>query len=165
MQSGAHRRDKNGDGEYEHQPAIALMDAWWEPAAKAIFEPTLGDAYAVLPMRHHDEPRGQGSAFQSGFYSHINKDLRTILGMKVRGKASRIYCGKGSLARCRRDLQASLDAAVTLLEEQQGVVPRAWDVDEIAEQIDFTPVGLQDQPNMQWQNRPTFQQVLEFGGR
>lgn len=160
--SGAHRRDKDADGSYEHSPAVALMDAWWEPAAQAIFKPTLGDAYDALPMRHHDNPRAQGSAFQSGFYSQINKDLRTILGLRVRGKASRIYCGKGSLKVCRKDLVASLDAAVKVLEEEFGADPSTWDADEEGDQINFTPVGLQDQPNMQWQNRPTFQQVLEF---
>ena len=161
--SGAHRRDKDGDGSYEHSPAVALMDAWWEPAAQAIFKPTLGAAYDALPMGHHDNPRAQGSAFQSGFYSHINKDLRTVLGLKVRGKASRVYCGKGSLKRCRKALTASLDAAVKSLEEEFGKDPNSWDADEEGDQINFTPVGLQDQPNMQWQNRPTFQQVLEFG--
>jgi len=162
QRSGAHRRDKDMDGSYEHSPAVALMDAWWEPAAQAIFKPTLGDAYDALPMGHHDNPRAQGSAFQSGFYSHINKDLRTILGLRVRGKASRIYCGKGSLKVCRKDLVASLDTAVKALEEEFGADPSTWDADESGDQIDFTPVGLQDQPNMQWQNRPTFQQVLEF---
>ena len=161
--SGAHRRDKDLDGAYEHSPAIALMDEWWEGAAQAIFKPTLGDAYDALPMRHHDEPRAQGSAFQSGFYSHINKDLRTILGLRVRGKASRIYCGEGSLRRCRKALTASLDAAVKVLEEDFGPDPATWDADEAGDQINFTPMGLQDQRNMQWQNRPTFQQVLEFG--
>ena len=161
--SGAHRRDKDADGSYEHSPAVALMDAWWEPAAQAIFKPTLGDAYDALPMGHHDNPRAQGSAFQSGFYSQINKDLRTVLGLPVRGKASRIYCGKGSLKRCRTALVASLDEAVKALEAAFGEDPATWDADEVGDQIDFSPVGLQDQPNMQWQNRPTFQQVLEFG--
>ena len=161
--SGAHRRDKDADGSYEHSSAIALMDAWWEPAAQAIFKPTLGDAYDAIPMGHHDNPRAQGSAFQSGFYSQINKDLRTVLGMRVRGKASRIYCGAGSLQKCRKALVASLDAAIKTLEETFGADPATWDADEVGDQIDFTPVGLQDQPNMQWQNRPTFQQVLEFG--
>jgi acyl-homoserine lactone acylase PvdQ len=163
MRSGAHRRDKDSDGSYEHSPAIALMDRWWEPAAQAIFKPTLGQAYDALPMRHHDNPRAQGSAFQSGFYSHINKDLRTVLGMKVRGRFSRIYCGKGSLKRCRNDLLASLEIAVKALEVEFGNDPSSWDADEPGDQINFTPIGLQDQPNMQWQNRPTFQQVLEFG--
>ncbi|MGI8407359.1 MAG: penicillin acylase family protein, partial [Actinomycetota bacterium] len=147
---------------YEHAPAIALMDAWWEPAAQAIFKPRLGDAYDVLPMGHHDNPRAQGSAFQSGFYSHIQKDLRTVLGRKVRGRSSRIYCGKGKLKVCRAALMASLDAAVKALEDEFGADPATWDADEEGDSIDFTPVGLKDQPNMPWQNRPTFQQVLEF---
>ena len=162
IRSGAHRRDKDADGSYEHSSAIALMDAWWEPAAQAIFKPTLGAAYDVLPMRHHDNPRAQGSAFQSGFYSHINKDLRTILGKRVRGKSSRVYCGEGSFKKCRAALTASLDEAIKTLEAAFGADPATWDADETGDQIDFTPVGLQDQPNMQWQNRPTFQQVLEF---
>jgi hypothetical protein len=29
--------------------------------------------------------------------------------------------------------------------------------------IQFTAVGLQTQEPMRWQNRPTYQQVLEFG--
>ncbi len=163
QRSGAHRRDKDSNGAYEHSAAIALMDRWWERAALAIFKPTLGDAYDVLPMRHHDAPRAQGSAFQSGFYSHINKDLRTVLGLRVRGKGSRIYCGKGSLRSCRKDLTASLRATVKALEEEFGADPAKWDANEAGDQINFTPVGLQDQPNIQWQNRPTFQQVLQFG--
>jgi hypothetical protein len=113
-------------------------------------------------MGHHDNPRAQGSAFQSGFYSHIQKDLRSVLGKKVKGKASRIYCGKGKLKTCRADLLASLDAAVKALEEEFGADPATWDADEEGDSIRFTPVGLKGQPNMPWQNRPTFQQVLEF---
>ena len=160
--AGAHRRDKDLDGAYENSPAIALMDAWWEPALDAVFRPTLGDAYELIPTTHHDAPGPLGSAFNGGLYGHIQKDLRTVLGKKVRGKFSREYCGKGSLKACRAALTASLDAAVKALEEEFGADPATWDADEAGDQIDFRTVGLQDQPNMQWQNRPTFQQVLEF---
>jgi len=160
--AGSHRRDKDGDGTYENSSAIALMDQWWTLAVDAIFKPALGAAWDVIPSGYHDAPRAQGSAFQSGFYSHVNKDLRTILGRRVRGRFSRIYCGKGSVKKCRQALTDSLAAAVKALEEQFGADPASWDADEVGDQIDFTPVGLQDQPNMPWQNRPTFQQVLEF---
>ena len=159
---GAHRRDKNLDGTYEHSPAIALMDAWWERALDAVFRPTLGDAYDLIPTTHHDAPGPLGSAFNGGLYSHLQKDLRTVLGAKVRGKFSREYCGKGSLKKCRAALTASLDSAVKALEEEFGADPETWDADEAGDQINYRPVGLKDQPNMQWQNRPTFQQVLEF---
>ena len=160
--SGAHRRDKDLDGAYEHSPAIALMDAWWERALDAVFRPTLGDAYDLIPTTHHDAPGPLGSAFNGGLYSHLQKDLRMVLGAKVRGRFSREYCGQGSLKKCRAALTASLDAAVKALEDEFGADPKTWDADEAGDQIDFRPVGLKDQPNMQWQNRPTFQQVLEF---
>ena len=39
---GAHRRDLDKDNVYEHSDAIATFDAWWEPLARAMFEPVLG---------------------------------------------------------------------------------------------------------------------------
>ncbi|HEU4481158.1 MAG TPA: penicillin acylase family protein, partial [Actinomycetota bacterium] len=124
----------------------------------------LGDAYDAIPFGHDDNPRAQGSAYQNGLYGHVQKDLRMVLGDRVRGAFSRDYCGEGSLKKCRKALLASLEVAVKALEEEFGDDPSTWDADETGDQIDFTPVGLNDQPNMQWQNRPTFQQVLEFRG-
>ncbi|MGH2754853.1 MAG: penicillin acylase family protein [Actinomycetota bacterium] len=162
IESGAHRRDKDGDGAYDHASAVALMDAWWNPALEAIFKPVLGNAYDALPFNDHDAPRAQGSAFQNGLYGHVQKDLRTVLGKRVRGKFSRGYCGKGKLAACRTSLLSSFDVAVRGLEEEFGADPATWDADEEGDSIQYTAVGLQGQEPMPWQNRPTFQQVLEF---
>lgn len=160
--SGAHRRDKDGDGAYDDSAAVALMDAWWPLAVEAIFRPTLGDAFDVLPFGIDDIPRAQGSAYQNGLYGHVQKDLRNVLGKKVRGRFSRVYCGEGSLSACREALRASLDAAVSALEESFGADPATWDADEDADMIQYTPLGVQGQDPMRWQNRPTFQQVVEF---
>jgi hypothetical protein len=138
------------------------MDAWWEPALDAVFKPTLGKAYAALPQDHDDEPGPVGSAYIGGLYGHMHKDLRTILGKPVAHKFSRIYCGKGNLKACREAMQASLDKAVKALEDEFGADPKTWDADEEGDKIVFTPVGIQGQEPMAWQNRPTFQQVLEF---
>ena len=92
------------------------------------------------------------------------KDLRTILGKPVRGRYSRIYCGGGQLVKCRRVLRASLRAAVDELVAEYGSDPAAWDAQEDRDRIQFAPVGIQGQDSMQWQNRPTFQQLLEFEG-
>ncbi len=162
VKADAHRRDLDGDGTYEHSAAVALMDAWWEPALSAIFEPVLGDAYALFPGDHDDEPGPVGSAYNVGLYSQVEKDLRTILGLKVRGKFSRIYCGRGKLAACRATLLESLDAAVAALEEEFAADPGSWDASEDGDDIQYTTIGVQGQDPMQWQNRPTFQQVLEF---
>jgi acyl-homoserine lactone acylase PvdQ len=162
VKSGAHRRSRDDDAEYDDSPAVALMDALWEPSLKAVFQPRLGKAFASVPEKHDDHPGPLGSAFQSGWYGYMNKDLRTILKRRVRGRFANAYCGKGSLRACRKALRASLDEAVAALEEEFGADPDTWDADEAGDMIEFTPLGLQTQEPMRWQNRPTYQQVLEF---
>jgi acyl-homoserine lactone acylase PvdQ len=163
--SGAHRRDLNGDGVYDHAAAVALMDEWWEAALQATFSPVLGDAYNALPAGHDNAPGPEGSAYIGGLYGHMHKDLRTILGYKVRSPFSRTYCGNGKLAACRSDLRESLDIAVRELERLYGTDPATWDADEEGDMIQFSAVGIQGQDPIPWQNRPTFQQVLEFSKR
>ena len=160
--SGAHRRDRNKDGRYEHSAAVALMDRWWERALKAIFTPALGNAYAALPAPHDNPPGPRGSAYIEGLYGHVQKDLRTLLGRRVRGKFSRPYCGKGKRRACRRALLTSLGAAITTLEREFGKAPSTWRADQDGDRIVFTPVGVVGQRTIQWQNRPTFQQVMKF---
>lgn len=161
---GSHRRDRDDDGSYEDSAAISLMDEWWPRANEAIFKPVLRNAYAHLPLDIDNEPGPLGSAYISGTYGHIQKDLRTILGMHVRGKFSRVYCGKGKLAACRKDLQKSLSDSIKALTDEFSADPSSWDADEARDEIVFTPVGVQGQRKMQWLNRPTFQQAVEFGG-
>lgn len=162
--SGAHREAAEPGGDYVHAPAVALMDAWWEKAIEAIFKPTLGAAFDAIPAGFDNEPGPVGSAYQGGFYGHVEKDLRTILKQPVQGRYSRTYCGGGDLDACRAALVASLGAAVSELEEQFGNDPSSWEADEEGDRLEFTPLGVQGQDPIQWQNRPTFQQVLRFTG-
>ena len=185
--SGAHRRDENGDGEYEHQAAIAVMDEWWPLTVGAIFGPTFGSAFdscwkrprastdppCPLPYtiddgvssRYDQSPDQDGSSFNDGFYGHVQKDLRSLLGRSVRAPFARRYCGGGDVSACRTALLTSLDRAVTAVETRQGTTePGEWDVGEGEDQIAFTGVGVSGIPPIPWQNRPTFQQVLEFRG-
>ena len=45
--------------------------------------------------------RPGGSAYFGGWYGYVEKDLRTLLGKRVRGRYSRRYCGGGSLRKGR----------------------------------------------------------------
>ncbi|HEX9824882.1 MAG TPA: penicillin acylase family protein [Actinomycetota bacterium] len=164
-ESGAHRRDRDGDGDYEHEAATALMEAWWSPALEAAFGPVLGEAFDDMPIGHddHNRPDHLGSAFQNGWYGQLQKDLRSLLGDPVEGEFSHAYCGEGVLADCRQSLRDSLAATIDGLAADFGGDPAGWDFDETLEDIRFTVVGVQGQVPMQWQNRPTFQQVMEFG--
>lgn len=162
---GAHRRDLDGDGQYDHAAAVALMDEWWDRALQAAFRPALGNAYGAVPHPHDDPPGPVGSAYITGWYGQIHKDLRSVLGLPVEAAFHRQYCGDGGgAAACRASLLESLEEAVAALEARYGEDPSGWDANEEGDFIQFAPVGVQGQRPMQWQNRPTFQQVLQFRG-
>jgi hypothetical protein len=51
---------------------------------------------------------------------------------------------------------------VAALAAEFSADPSTWDYDETIDNVIFTPVGVQGQREMQWLNRPTFQQAVEF---
>ena len=160
--NGAHRRDLSGDGQYEEQAAVALMDAWWEPTLEAVFRPTLGGAYERMPAIHDDKPGPGGSSYLEGWYGQVQKDLRNILTLGPPAPFSRTYCGQGSFSACRAALRASLSASIATLEADFGSSPSGWEADEDADKIAFSGLDVTGPDPMMWQNRPTFQQVLSF---
>ncbi|MEA2461590.1 MAG: hypothetical protein QOH90_1767, partial [Actinomycetota bacterium] len=162
--SGSHRRSRDDDAVYDDAPAVALMDRWWDAALDAAFKPRLGAALTDVPQKRDDHPGVLGSAFHDGWYGYLQKDLRQVLGLQVKSPNRVSYCGKGSLAACRKALRKSLTDTVASLEEEFGEDPATWDADEPGDMIHFRALGLQELPDTRWQNRPTFQQVLEFGG-
>jgi acyl-homoserine lactone acylase PvdQ len=120
--AGSHRRDLDGDGIYEHNRAVELMDAWWPKLIAAQFRPVLG-AGAYETLRDMIDLGGPGfgppepPAFSDGWYGYASKDLRALYGPRPRGAYSRVYCGKGSKAACRTALRASLRAALRVTPE------------------------------------------------
>jgi hypothetical protein len=138
------------------------MDTAWPRLGDAVMTPVLGplvDELAGLNGRSDDAGPG-GSAYISGWYGYVEKDLRTLLGRQVRAPYSRRYCGAGVLSTCRDALWAALDAAAAELEAKQGSAPSSWRADATVERIRFTSGVLQD--TMRWSNRPTFQQLMSF---
>jgi acyl-homoserine lactone acylase PvdQ len=166
--AGAHRIDRDRDGSYEHSAAIRLLDAWWEPLLRAEFEPTLGRRLfdAIEDVNHLDDPPslGLGSAYNGGWYVYANKDLRTILGRSVRGRFSRVYCGRGRLGRCRAALLKSLASALGENPYGENSGCGVGDDQMCFDAIEFRATGGISQPDIAWQNRPTFQQVVQVKG-
>lgn len=169
--SGAHRRDRDGDGRYDHADAVRIMDAWWPRLVRAIFEPKLGKGLYEQLLRTvelHDAPsKHQGSAFQTGWYGFVHKDLRAVLGRKVKGRYARRFCGNGRLSRCRTRLAASLrEAAAVPAEELYGreadCEGAITDPQMCHDAILHTTAGGISQPPIPWQNRPTYQQAVEI---
>src|SRR4051794_4667956 len=176
QRSGAHRIDRDGDGDYDSAAAIEIMDAWWPELVRAEFMPVLGgplfkEIQNLNELSNDPNNHGQhlGSAWQHGWYGYVIKDLRTLLGRKVRGKYSRVYCGRGSVRRCRYALIASLrdalgtDPAKLYDDPVCTAAGRAGD-QPCYDSLYFRPLGAITQPLIPWQNRPTFQQVVEVQG-
>lgn len=173
---GAQRRETTaGSHSYAHSDAVRLMDAWWPRLIEGVFAPGLGDdLYRALganlaidesPSAGHG-PTGAhaGSAFQYGWWSYADKDLRAVLGDKVEGPLAGKYCGNGDLSACRDTLLATLQQANGKTAEQ--VYPGddtckagdQWCADAIVQRA----VGGLTHAAISWQNRPTYQQVVEF---
>jgi acyl-homoserine lactone acylase PvdQ len=174
--SGAHRIDSGGDGNYEHASAIRVMDAWWPRLVRAEFQPVLGRKLfdgieGMNELSNDPNNHGQhlGSAWQSGWYGYVIKDLRTLLGRKVRGRYSRVYCGRGAVGRCRTALLSSLRAALKVDPKKLYADRVCADAGQSGDQscydaVYFRPLGAITQPLLPWQNRPTFQQVVSVKG-
>ncbi|MFD7031035.1 penicillin acylase family protein [Streptomyces sp. NPDC059917] len=174
--AGSERKETApGSQTYANADAIRIMDAWWPLLIEAEFKPGLGaPLYDALrasltideaPNAGHG-PTGShaGSAFQYGWWSYADEDLRMVLGRPVADPPSRVYCGGGSLSGCREVLLATLKQAAAAT--PAAVYPadgtcaagKQWCADGIVQR----PVGGLAHPMTTWQNRPTYQQVVEF---
>jgi acyl-homoserine lactone acylase PvdQ len=165
--NGASRLDRDLDGKVD-DPGAAVLDQSWDQLSETVLRPVLGDLAAPGGLlgqlvRRDDSPRNRdGSAYGSGWYGYVEKDLRSLLGDPVRGAYSRRYCGNGDLAACRASLWAVIQSSADALAASQGTDPNAWRADATAERIGFRPGVL---PNtMRWTNRSTFQLLMEFDG-
>ncbi|MFE5209269.1 penicillin acylase family protein [Streptomyces sp. NPDC056600] len=164
-----------GSKRYAHAEAIRILDAWWPLLVKAEFGPGLGEGLYTalennLPV---DEPPGAshgptgghaGSAFQYGWWSYVDKDVRAVLGEKVEGGLARSYCGAGDLTECRGVLARTLKdaagrtAAQVYPGDEHCAAGDQWCADAV---IHRALGGITHAP-ISWQNRPTYQQVVEF---
>jgi acyl-homoserine lactone acylase PvdQ len=146
----APRLDVDGDGTYD-EAGPTIMDSTWRPIAEAVMEPRFGGLLDEL-----NDVRNLGGL--SG-ESYVDKDLRTLLGEKVRGRYNLRYCGDGDIDACRASLWAAIDGSAAELAADFGSDdPASWR--GAASTTGFVPGLL---PNrFPTTNRPTFQQVLEF---
>jgi hypothetical protein len=175
LSAGAKRRETAaGSKTYANADAVRTMDAWWPLLAKAEFGPALGDdLYNALaaaapvdesPGASHSSVTHQGSSFQSGWWSYVDKDIRAVLGQPVAGGLVDKYCGGGSVAQCRTVLLTTLAQAAatpaTTVYPGDGNCSGGdqWCADSIIQ----SPLGGITDAATNWQNRPTFQQVVQY---
>ncbi|MFD8218806.1 penicillin acylase family protein [Streptomyces sp. NPDC059697] len=174
--AGAKRKETSaGSKAYANADAIRILDAWWPLLVKAEFEPALGaDLYTAfsnnLPIdespsaAHGPTGAHAGSSFQYGWWSYVDKDIRAVLGESVQGGLSQKYCGGGSLSACRDALISTLKTAAGLTAAQvypgddQCSAGDQWCADSIVQRT----LGGIKHGKITWQNRPTYQQVVEY---
>ncbi|MET7724487.1 penicillin acylase family protein [Streptomyces mirabilis] len=174
--AGAKRKETSaGSKAYANADAIRILDAWWPLLVKAEFEPGLGtDLYTAfsnnLPIdespsaAHGPTGAHAGSSFQYGWWSYVDKDIRAVLGESVQGGLSQKYCGGGTLSACRDALISTLKTAAGLTAAQvypgddQCSAGDQWCADSIVQRT----LGGIKHGRITWQNRPTYQQVVEY---
>ncbi|RKT52439.1 penicillin acylase family protein [Saccharothrix australiensis] len=171
------KETSRGSKAYAHADAIRVLDAWWPLLVRAQFQPGLGDALytRLTEALQVDEPPSdtsgtaphKGSAFQHGWWSYVDKDLRAVLGDRVEGPLGAEYCGGGDLAACRRVVLDSLAraAAVPATAVYPGDEGCAAGDQWCADTIVHRAMGGITHDRVHWQNRPTYQQVVQFPAR
>ncbi|KJK59412.1 penicillin acylase family protein [Saccharothrix sp. ST-888] len=182
---GQRRETSAGSHGYADADAIRTMDAWWPLLADGVFRPGLGDGlFAALTgaLQINESPSGgqtgpisggvsanesiphKGSAFQYGWWSYLDKDLRGVLGGQVSGPLAQPYCGGGSVSACRTVLLDTLKSALAQTPAQvypgdgDCAAGDQWCADTIIQR----PLGGVTDAKTTWQNRPTYQQVVQF---
>lgn len=162
---GAMRRDRSGPGfdagslVYEDRAAVAFMDRWWNPMINAVL-PQLVDVEkaGVMLGGRHDAPRDIGSAFQGGYYGYVLRVLEMALGQSAAPYQQLACAETGILSDCRAALVTSLQETIAALGNDMS----QWDPTlEADDAIDARALGLADPPKIHWQNRPTWQQVVQ----
>ncbi|MFI9010521.1 penicillin acylase family protein [Actinosynnema sp. NPDC053489] len=178
QRSGSLRKETSrGSRTYAHADAIRVLDAWWPRLVEAQFKPGLGDPlYAALtgalqvdeaPSDTHGAAPHKGSSFQNGWWSYVDKDLRAVLGDQVAGPLQNRYCGNGDVTACRQVVLNSLAAAAATPAttvypgDSSCAAGDQWCADTIIHRA----MGGITQDKIGWQNRPTYQQVVQFPSR
>ncbi|MQA15682.1 MAG: hypothetical protein GEV09_16420 [Pseudonocardiaceae bacterium] len=150
-----HREDRDRDGAYTDAAAIALFDEWWSGGvAHDVLREGLGDLVDELPEVLDDHPgQGLGSAFNGvAWYGYVVEELSG-------SSWHRSYCSGD----CTERLRASLAGAARRVLAEQGVSELdALTYDKSRDFIRPVTAGVVATRPIDWQNRPTFQQVVRF---
>jgi acyl-homoserine lactone acylase PvdQ len=142
--------DANGDGRID-AAGQAAMAAVWDELAGAALCGRLGAALCRVLETRQDRFQRPPRGMYGGWHQYMGKDLRTLLGQRVRGPYNVRYCGRGSLRRCAADLWAAIERGARAAAARQGSTdPAAWSSPVAT--ISFTPLPL---TTIQYTNRPS----------
>jgi hypothetical protein len=136
--------------------------------------------FDTVPMQWVNTPNSGGahlgSAYDGGFEGYLMSTLEQLLGRRPSdgfGKVLTRHECNGGAKTCRRAINAALVKTYHALVRANGSSNvAAWTASTesaaaketmpVHDTIGFRALGIVGQPNIDWQNRPTFQQVIEF---
>jgi hypothetical protein len=137
--------------------------------------------YTILPMQFVNTPNsgGQhlGSAYDGGYEGYLQKTLAQLRGQSPPAPFDPVitsrWCGGGP-ASCGAAIDGALARTYDALKTANGgsTSVHGWTSSTAShaagqtmpqfDAIAFKALGVVGQPNIDWQNRPTFQQVVQF---
>jgi len=152
------------------------MDDLYPRLAHAIFDPWLSSTQFDFMTSHlmglNDAPGAKGSAYDGGWEGYLQRALSQALGSAAH-PYSQSYCGNGSLSACQDVVIAAIQGTIDDETRAYGVDnPDLWTCSRLNtgsgqcnprnDDVVFSPVGVLKVPDMEWINRPTFQQVVQY---
>ena len=158
------RTDATGTGNIT-DPGAAIMDTAWPrsptPGPRRCSGRRCRPSSAASTRRSTSRPCGQ----YTGWHIYMNKDLRTLLGERVRGAVHRpLLRRRHAEALPPRSCGARSTRPATRWPRRRVRTRRPGASSATAERIKFVPLGLLPY-TMRYTNRPSgIQQVLSFGG-
>ncbi|MHB8450073.1 MAG: hypothetical protein ACYDAQ_06450 [Mycobacteriales bacterium] len=167
--------------ELEPRLGRALFDPIFAAGGVTSYDNT-ATGYTAFPMGFVSTPNGQGSnqrdAYGAGWEGYVVTLLHQLEGHPIGGTFSAPVlahvCGPHGRADCSAAVLGALAATYQALVTANGGSTNVagWTQDSatvaagvtmpVYDQISYLATGIVGQPNMDWQNRPTFQQVVEF---
>jgi acyl-homoserine lactone acylase PvdQ len=138
------------------------------------------DGYAILPMQWVNTPNSGGahlgSAYDGGYEGYLVATLQQLLGQNpVDGFGTAITSKEcsGGPSTCPTAIDSALQATYDALVQANGssdvaswtsstASKAAGQTMPVFDAIQFRALGIVGQPAIDWQNRPTFQQVVQF---
>jgi len=139
------------------------------------------EGYKVLPMQFVNTPNSGGahlgSAYDGGYEGYLQKTLQQLAGTPPAdafgSPITEHTCGTNGQADCGAAIDKALQGTYDALVKANGSpTPSTWTASTesnaaketmpIHDSIAFKALGIVGQPNIDWQNRPTFQQVVQF---
>jgi hypothetical protein len=184
---GAWRRDRDHDGKYDFRAQVVLMDAWYPHLIDKLL-PQVVAHDGFTGMGRYDAPRGQGSAYQEGWFQYMKRVLQMALNTPGHTSYRQLKCADGTLTGCRAAVLSALDLALAdlgglgnqanwdgtaLSSSPPGCSPGmraggcggSGNTVEAYDAVAHTAISFIPVPTIHWVNRPTFQQAIEIKER